>query len=269
MERRSRPPSWPAGRGSPDSQHGGAPAALLMRAFEGLRRLRAGDRPGHLRVRPPGAAGASARRRRGRSARPAGAADGGGDPHPGRHRGRPRPGAASACPPTPTRRARPQQPPPPGPEGGRRERLRVHPRTDVRARRAGDPVRRGRVLPDGPATAWFRMRKPIVAGEQTSPLQRLAAAGDFGNGIAAALPWDEYMFINPDLTLYIDRAAGRGLDRPGVADDRRRRAGSATPRACCTTGSAGSAGPRSRCWWRGAEPPSRAPGAPATSAGTP
>jgi hypothetical protein len=57
----------------------------------------------------------------------------------------------------------------------------------------------------GPATAWFRMRKPIVAGEQTSPLQRLAAAGDFGNGIAAALPWDEYVFINPDLTLYIDR----------------------------------------------------------------
>ena len=57
----------------------------------------------------------------------------------------------------------------------------------------------------GPATAWFRLRKPIVAGEPSSPLQRLAAAGDFGNGIAAALPWDQYMFINPDLTLYIDR----------------------------------------------------------------
>jgi Acyl-CoA thioesterase C-terminal domain/Acyl-CoA thioesterase N-terminal domain len=57
----------------------------------------------------------------------------------------------------------------------------------------------------GKATAWFRLRVPIVAGEETSPLQRLAAAGDFGNGISRVLPWDAYMFINPDLTLYVDR----------------------------------------------------------------
>jgi hypothetical protein len=57
----------------------------------------------------------------------------------------------------------------------------------------------------GPATAWFRMRVPIVAGEEPTPLQRLAAAGDFGNGISAVLPWDRYVFINPDLTLYVDR----------------------------------------------------------------
>jgi hypothetical protein len=57
----------------------------------------------------------------------------------------------------------------------------------------------------GPAVAWFRLRVPLVAGEEPSTLQRLAAAGDFGNGISAVLPWDEYMFINPDLTLYIDR----------------------------------------------------------------
>jgi hypothetical protein len=44
-----------------------------------------------------------------------------------------------------------------------------------------------------------------VAGEEPSPLQRLAAAGDFGNGISAALSWDEYLFINPDLTLYVER----------------------------------------------------------------
>ena len=36
-------------------------------------------------------------------------------------------------------------------------------------------------------------------------LQHLAAAGDFGNGISATLSWDEYLFINPDLTLYIER----------------------------------------------------------------
>jgi hypothetical protein len=34
---------------------------------------------------------------------------------------------------------------------------------------------------------------------------RLAAAGDFGNGIASVLSWDEHVFINPDLTLYVER----------------------------------------------------------------
>jgi hypothetical protein len=57
----------------------------------------------------------------------------------------------------------------------------------------------------GPASAWFRLRVPIVLGEEPSPLQRLAAAGDFGNGISAELSWNEYMFINPDLTLYVSR----------------------------------------------------------------
>ena len=58
---------------------------------------------------------------------------------------------------------------------------------------------------NGPCTAWFRVTRPIVPGEQPSALQRLAAAGDFGNGISAILSWDDYLFINPDLTLYIER----------------------------------------------------------------
>jgi len=57
----------------------------------------------------------------------------------------------------------------------------------------------------GPATAWFRLRVALVAGEHASPLQRLAAASDFGNGISAVLRWDEHLFINPDLTLYVER----------------------------------------------------------------
>ncbi|HYV15303.1 MAG TPA: thioesterase family protein [Conexibacter sp.] len=57
----------------------------------------------------------------------------------------------------------------------------------------------------GPAFAWFRLRAPLVAGEQPSPLQRLAAAGDFGNGIATAVSWRTHVFINPDLTLYVER----------------------------------------------------------------
>jgi hypothetical protein len=57
----------------------------------------------------------------------------------------------------------------------------------------------------GPCQAWFRLRSPIVAGETPTPLQLLAAAGDFGNGISATLSWDDYLYINPDLTLYVER----------------------------------------------------------------
>jgi hypothetical protein len=57
----------------------------------------------------------------------------------------------------------------------------------------------------GPATAWFRLRVPLVAGEEPTSLQLLAAAGDFGNGISRVLPWEGFVFINPDLTLYIER----------------------------------------------------------------
>lgn len=58
----------------------------------------------------------------------------------------------------------------------------------------------------GPSTGWFRLKVPIVAGEETTPLQRLAACADFGNGISAILEWDKHLFINPDLTIYVDRA---------------------------------------------------------------
>lgn len=64
---------------------------------------------------------------------------------------------------------------------------------------------RGAFAEVGPAFAWFRLRHPLVAGEQPSPLQRLAAAGDFGNGIATAVSWATHVFINPDLTLYVER----------------------------------------------------------------
>jgi hypothetical protein len=63
----------------------------------------------------------------------------------------------------------------------------------------------GRFGEPGPATAWFRLRVPLVAGEEPSGLQRLAAAADFPNGIASEVSWTDYVFINPDLTLYIER----------------------------------------------------------------
>ena len=57
----------------------------------------------------------------------------------------------------------------------------------------------------GPCTDWIRLRVPVVAGEETTPFQRVAAAADFGNGIGAALPYGEWRFINPDLTIHVAR----------------------------------------------------------------
>ena len=96
------------------------------------------------------------------------------------------------------------EPPPPGPQLGRESALA----TPYRPTFAPDAVEirfvRGS-FGGGPSTAWFRLRVPIVDGEEPSPLQRLAAAADFGNGVSSTLSWDEYMFVNPDLTLYIER----------------------------------------------------------------
>jgi hypothetical protein len=57
----------------------------------------------------------------------------------------------------------------------------------------------------GPTTDWVRLRVPVVAGETPSPLQRVAAVADFGNGISSALPFASYRFINPDLTITLHR----------------------------------------------------------------
>jgi len=73
----------------------------------------------------------------------------------------------------------------------------------------------------GPGAVWFRLRVPIVAGEMPTPLQRVAAAADFGNGVSAALPRGEYLFINPDLSIHLHRCpAGEwiGLDATTAAE---------------------------------------------------
>jgi Thioesterase-like superfamily len=62
-----------------------------------------------------------------------------------------------------------------------------------------------RAEPSGAATVWMRLRHQLLAEEQLTPLVRLAAAADFGNGVAFVLPFDEYLFINADLTISLDR----------------------------------------------------------------
>jgi Thioesterase-like superfamily len=63
----------------------------------------------------------------------------------------------------------------------------------------------GSFLEPGPATAWMRMRHPLVPGEAPSPLCRVLIAADSGNGVSAALDYRRWRFINPDLTVYLMR----------------------------------------------------------------
>jgi hypothetical protein len=58
----------------------------------------------------------------------------------------------------------------------------------------------------GPAVAWMRMRHPLVAGEEPSPLQRVLVAADSGNGVSSTLDWARYLFINVELTVHVNRA---------------------------------------------------------------
>jgi Thioesterase-like superfamily len=64
---------------------------------------------------------------------------------------------------------------------------------------------RGSFLEAGPATVWMRMRQPLVAGEEPSPLQRVLVAADSGNGVSAALDWRRYLFVNTDLSVHLFR----------------------------------------------------------------
>ncbi len=56
-----------------------------------------------------------------------------------------------------------------------------------------------------PGRVWMRLRHPLLPGEPATPLARLAATADFGNGVSAALPFDRYLFINADLTIHLER----------------------------------------------------------------
>lgn len=62
---------------------------------------------------------------------------------------------------------------------------------------------KGHFAEAGPATAWLRMRHPLVAGEETSPLTRVLVAADSGNGISGNLDFRTHYYINTDLTVQL------------------------------------------------------------------
>lgn len=99
----------------------------------------------------------------------------------------------------------PEDPAPPPPEDG----IRTPNMTDgYRAfHNQGVEIRfvKGRFDAVGPAAAWFRLRQPIIAGEEPSAWQRAAAVSDFGNGISAELDFASNIFINPDISVSLTR----------------------------------------------------------------
>lgn len=59
--------------------------------------------------------------------------------------------------------------------------------------------------PVGHAKVWMRLRHPLLAGEELTPLARVAGTADFGNGVSAVLSFQDYLFINADLTITLNR----------------------------------------------------------------
>jgi acyl-coenzyme A thioesterase PaaI-like protein len=60
-------------------------------------------------------------------------------------------------------------------------------------------------VPSGAARVWMRLRYPLLPDEPLTPLARVAATTDFGNGVATVLPFEQYLFINADLTISLNR----------------------------------------------------------------
>lgn len=58
-----------------------------------------------------------------------------------------------------------------------------------------------------PATVWTRLRYPLVPDEEPSPLQRVLAVADSGNGLSNELDIRQWQFINPELTVHLHREA--------------------------------------------------------------
>lgn len=57
----------------------------------------------------------------------------------------------------------------------------------------------------GAAAVWFRAERPMVNGEETSPLMRAALTADFSNGVSSVLDFQNWTFINGDLSVSFAR----------------------------------------------------------------
>jgi hypothetical protein len=69
---------------------------------------------------------------------------------------------------------------------------------------------RGGFLSLGPGAIWYRANRPIVEGAGLSQVMRAVIAADFSNGSSPVLSFDDWTFLNADLTV--------SLSRPPVGD---------------------------------------------------
>lgn len=53
--------------------------------------------------------------------------------------------------------------------------------------------------------SWFRLKVRLVEDEELTPFQRVALFSDLANGNSQALDPRRWMFVNPDLTIYLHR----------------------------------------------------------------
>jgi hypothetical protein len=58
---------------------------------------------------------------------------------------------------------------------------------------------------EGRMAAWMRMRLPLVEGEAPTGMQRLVVAADSGSGVSLLLDAARFTFLNPDLGLHVLR----------------------------------------------------------------
>lgn len=98
---------------------------------------------------------------------------------------------------------------PPGPEGIATTPLAGRPAPDRPIRPGFHTTIEARRVPrsaeGGPVMAWLRTPVPLVAGEELSPLVRLAALSDFVNPLSGAGARTNGGYINVDSTIYIHR----------------------------------------------------------------
>jgi hypothetical protein len=196
----------------PNAQHAGPPAALIAREVERLGGGRIGGedgRPaqvGRITYEVLRAVPIAPLRVEARSARPgrrvemfeATLADQAGEPLMRAQGWRLRTEPVSFDSPAPSE-------PPPGPESGEPGQF-FHTGYDVGYHSAMEyRFTEGAFMEQGPATVWMRMAVPLLPDEEPTPLQRVLAAADSGNGVSASLDWSRYLFINVDLTVHLHR----------------------------------------------------------------
>jgi len=89
----------------------------------------------------------------------------------------------------------------------------------------------------GPASVWTRLRMPLVEGAATTPLQRVLAVADSGNGVSSWFEWGSALYINPELTVHVLReAAGEWICLQARTEIAQGGAGLATSRLSDRTG---------------------------------